>query len=80
MVAVQVTTAAGGQPAQVAINGDGAGALSGHTVGAVLPGTVGWVYETVPGNVNQVNVTLSAGLGGGAVRRVRVGYLGRCNR
>lgn len=78
-VAVQVTTAPGGQSAHVSLGTDSGDALSGHTGGDVAPGSTGWVYGTANPGTHTMSVGLTPGIGGGAITRVRIGLLGTCN-
>ncbi|HZV72980.1 MAG TPA: hypothetical protein VFF79_04620 [Conexibacter sp.] len=78
-VAVELTTAPGGQPATVVLNSDSGDALSGHTSGEVLPGTTGRVYATAPPNTHAMTVAITPPIGGGAITRARIGLLGRCS-
>jgi hypothetical protein len=79
-VAVQLTTAPGGQPSTVWFDADTPATLSGHTNGTVPPGTTGAVYATAPAGTTNMTVTLGPGLGGGHIKRVRIGLLGSCAR
>jgi hypothetical protein len=77
-VAVQVTTAPGGQSAHVSLGTDSGDALSGHAGGDVAPGSTGWVYGTANPGTHTTSVGLTPGIGGGAITRARIGLLGRC--
>jgi hypothetical protein len=78
MVAVQVSTADGGQPTQVSLDSDSGNAKSGHTATSVQPGEAGWVYETAPPATRAVNVAIVPGAGA-RIARARIGVLGRCS-
>jgi hypothetical protein len=77
-LAVELRTAAGGDPSQVLIDSDSGSALSGHEATIVAPNARETAYATAPPGTRTMNVTLVPGAAGGAIESARTGVLGHC--
>jgi hypothetical protein len=78
-VGVRVTTAAGGQPAQVGLSADDGDAKSGSNTGIAPAGATTWIYDTAPPGTHHMTFAIYAGAGGGRIMRAEVGLFGSCS-
>jgi hypothetical protein len=77
-VAVQVSTAAGGQASQMWLDSDSGSAMSGHQTRTIAPDSTETAYDTAPRGAHTMTVRIGPGIDGATVTSARIGVLGSC--